>query len=87
MMRCYFHNEKEAVGVCSYCHRAVCGKDCTRFEDRQLLCKEHSARLISLQFTKYYLDAIDLAREAGLKGLPITKLLEKLKNNIEAEVK
>jgi len=40
---------------------------------------------VGLQFTKYYLDAIDLAREAGIKAVPISKLIEKLEREIEAE--
>ncbi|MCS6769044.1 MAG: hypothetical protein NZ570_01220 [Candidatus Caldarchaeum sp.] len=81
-MRCYFHNEAEAVGVCYYCHRAVCRK-CGEFEGSKIFCPEHNMEMYSLEFTKHYVKAIDLAREAAAKGLRTQDLLAKLERDIQ----
>jgi hypothetical protein len=80
-VKCYIHSEREALGVCSYCHRAVC-RSCIRIDNRQLFCSDHNSRMLSLEFTKRYLEAIDLAREAGMKAIPIKILIERLEADL-----
>ncbi len=36
-MRCFYHPEKEAVGVCQWCGRAVC-MECQRTESGKVAC-------------------------------------------------
>ncbi len=85
-MKCYFHNETDAVGVCSHCHRAVCSKHggCGRYEEHHLFCKNHNPKTLSLDFTRNYIAAIDLAREAGIKGVRIADVIQDLQQKLEA---
>lgn len=81
-MRCYFHVDREAVGVCFYCHRGVC-EECSRIEDLKLFCHQHNLKMYSLEFAKFYILAIDLAREAGIKGYRTQDLITKLEKQIK----
>ncbi len=85
-MKCFFHNDADAVGVCSHCHRGVCNKhnDCGRYEVHHLFCKNHNAQTLSLEFTKSYLGAIDLAREAGIKGVRVADVILDLEQKLDA---
>ncbi|MEM0440175.1 MAG: hypothetical protein QW463_01055 [Candidatus Caldarchaeum sp.] len=80
-MRCYFHRDVEAVGVCSYCHRGVCQK-CVVVDGLKVFCREHNMKMYSLEFTKFYVEAIDLAREAAAKGCRTQELIAKLEKEI-----
>ncbi len=37
-MKCFYHKEKEAVGICSSCHRGLC-PECIADVDGTLACK------------------------------------------------
>lgn len=86
-MKCFFHPDVEAVGVCSHCHRAVCvvHNDCARYEEHHLFCKQHNTKTIALEFSRYYIMAIDLAREAGMKGIKTADLIQDLQRRMDAE--
>jgi len=81
-MRCYFHRDKEAIGICFYCNRAICEK-CSKYENSRLFCQEHNEKMYSLDFTKHYIMAIDLAREAAVKGVRTQDLIIKLEKDIK----
>lgn len=86
-MKCFFHPEADAVGICSHCHRAVCSKhkDCAHYESHHLFCKQHNHRTLSLMFTQYYMEAIDLARSAGMKGVKTSDVVLELQQRIDSE--
>lgn len=85
-MRCFFHQDTDAIGVCSHCHRALCGKHgCGRYEDHHLFCKNHNIKTYNLEFSSRYLEAIDFAREAGMRGVKTIDLLKHLQEKIFAE--
>ena len=39
-MKCYNHNEKDAIGICKACGKALC-PDCSEFEHHALICKDN----------------------------------------------
>lgn len=43
-MKCYLHNEAEAVGTCTRCGRAICS-NCTLSVDNKMVCKECATAL------------------------------------------
>ncbi|MCX8202030.1 MAG: hypothetical protein N3H84_08030 [Candidatus Caldarchaeum sp.] len=81
-MRCFVHRDREAVGVCSYCHRAVCEK-CSVYDDFKLFCNDHNIKMYSLEFTKFYVMAIDVARDAAAKGVRTQDLVAKLERDLK----
>jgi hypothetical protein len=80
-MQCYLHRDEEAVAVCSQCHRAICRK-CLKNEGGMFFCTDHNKRTYSILFTKYYIMAIDLAREAAAKGVKTSELIEQLEREV-----
>jgi phage shock protein C len=49
-MKCYYHPERDAVGVCSRCGRAVCAEDSIIIDDK-LYCKECADKIKGSDFT------------------------------------
>ncbi len=48
-MKCYYHPDRDAVGVCSRCGRAVCAEDSVII-DQKLYCKECAETIKSNDF-------------------------------------
>ncbi len=38
-MKCYNHTEKDAIGICKACGKALC-QECAEFEHHALICKD-----------------------------------------------
>ncbi|MEM3133075.1 MAG: hypothetical protein QXR32_02800 [Candidatus Caldarchaeum sp.] len=81
-MRCYFHRDAESVGVCCHCHRAVCVR-CAKYDGHGVFCPEHNEKTYSLSFTRHYLMAIELAREAAAKGMRTMDVIESLEKQMK----
>jgi len=85
-VKCFFHHDVEAIGVCSHCHRALCAREgCARYQDQHLFCRNHNIKTFNLEFSRRYIEAIEFAREAGLRGVRTTELLKDLEEKILAE--
>lgn len=52
----------------------------------KLFCHQHNVKMYSLEFAKFYILAIDLAREAGVKGYRTQDLIAKLEKQIKEAV-
>ena len=45
LLKCYFHNENIANGVCVVCGRAICNSNgCGRYELNGYFCKSHNEK-------------------------------------------
>jgi hypothetical protein len=51
-------------------------------EGGMFFCTDHNKRTYSILFTKYYIMAIDLAREAAAKGVKTSELIEQLEREV-----
>ncbi|MGB9695211.1 MAG: PspC domain-containing protein [Caldisericaceae bacterium] len=49
-MKCYNHPDRDAVGVCARCGKAVCAEDSVVIGDK-LYCKECAAKISSEDFS------------------------------------
>ncbi len=49
-----------------------------------MFCKNHNPKTLSLDFIRNYIAAIDLAREAGIKGVRIADVIQDLQQKQEA---
>ena len=38
-MKCFYHNESDALGICKHCQKGVC-KECLSLVDNSISCKE-----------------------------------------------
>jgi hypothetical protein len=51
-------------------------------EGGMFFCTDHNKRTYSILFTKYYIMAIDLARQAAAKGVKTSELIEQLEREV-----
>ncbi len=69
-MKCFSHNDIDAIGCCSNCNRGVC-KDCIVETDNRIYCSS-KCRIEKEQIDKYVkwnISQGDLMREAQEKGM------------------
>lgn len=46
-MKCFYHPNIDAIGICYYCNRALCS-DCAKDYSRGLACKGHCERAVEM---------------------------------------
>jgi hypothetical protein len=48
-MNCFYHRERPAIGICTYCHRGLC-EECSAIVEDSLTCKDrHEIQVSELQ--------------------------------------
>lgn len=72
IMKCYFHHDKDAVGICSVCLRAVC-KDCVGTDDPKIICKKCFDKIkkgkLKIEYPFEYPVSVGKIEKKGKKGL------------------
>lgn len=49
-MKCFYHPQIDAIGICYYCNRALC-PECAKDYPRGLACNGHCERVVEMMLT------------------------------------